>query len=177
MRTIRAVSLARERSSDRIHRDRSSSDDGCTAYELPCDRRVPTLPKCLFRSRNHGLIARPRARSAARAEGGASGSPQGRSRPRVDPPSSDALATLSRPRERMRPTSASTAPLADDPRELASAGRMLRRPAAEPDEHHIRLLGSDETAGLMITAGFQVERQTSCEGHIFFLSGVVTKEE
>lgn len=60
---------------------------------------------------------------------------------------------------------------------LLRAGEMLRRPAAEPDEHHIRLLGSDETSGLMITAGFQVERQTSCEGHIFFLSGVVTREK
>lgn len=56
---------------------------------------------------------------------------------------------------------------------VVRAARILRRPAAEPDEYHIRLLRLDEARDLMRNARFRVEREMSCEGHIFFLSGAV----
>lgn len=53
---------------------------------------------------------------------------------------------------------------------LVRAVAMLRRSASEPDEHHMRLLGLDETRELMSHAGFKVDRESSHDDHIFFLS-------
>lgn len=51
------------------------------------------------------------------------------------------------------------------------AFRHLRRDQDEPDEHHLRLLPPEAVRRLLEATGFSVDRQMSCEGHIFFLSG------
>lgn len=52
-----------------------------------------------------------------------------------------------------------------------AAATYVRRASDEPDEHHLRLLSSGAARALLAASGFSVEREMSCDGHIFFLSG------